>query len=111
MKRSQHKLRPDQVKAFAATARKVDAQESQEIQDHAREVFHRHEEIRALIDALRAVRRRQDLSLSDVARLSGISKPNLSRLENDMRAAPTLETLQRYARALGKTVHLCLAAA
>ena len=111
MKRSQDKLTADQIKAFSAVARKVDVEESREIKHQAREAFRQHEGLRILIDALKSVRLRRKLSLSDVARLSGISKPNLSRLENNVRSAPTLETLQRYASALGKKVRLQLAAA
>jgi transcriptional regulator with XRE-family HTH domain len=42
------------------------------------------------------------LSLADVAERSGIDKAALSRLENGVHDNPTVETLARYAAALGK---------
>lgn len=113
VKRSKRKLSPQRVKELAALARKVDVEEGAQIQEQAREAFRRHEEIRAVVEELKNERERQGLSLAEVARRCGISKPNLSRIENNWRATPKLETLQRYALAVGKVVklHLELAAA
>ena len=49
----------------------------------------------------RAVR---SISLTDLAERTGIDKGNLSRMENSMNANPTLETLQRIARAIGGSI-------
>jgi transcriptional regulator with XRE-family HTH domain len=65
--------------------------------------------VRSIVDALKARRQRRGLSLADLARLTGIAKPNLSRLENSIHSTPTLDTLERYARALGMTVRIELA--
>ena len=111
IKRSKRTLTREQVKAFAAAAQETDAEEIAQIQARGREIFRRHERIRTLIEALKAQRVSEGLSLAEIARRCGISKPNLSRLENNTRATPTLDTLERYARALGKTVHLELAEA
>jgi transcriptional regulator with XRE-family HTH domain len=59
------------------------------------------------------------MSVAAVARKTGIAKPNLSRLacgepsrtENSEHTAPTLDTLERYARAVGMTIQIELAAA
>ena len=51
---------------------------------------------------LKAERVRQGLSLSDIQERTGIDPPDLSRLENDAGANPTVTTLIRYAEALGK---------
>jgi hypothetical protein len=51
---------------------------------------------------LKAERLRQGLSLTDIEERSGIGRPNLSRLENEAEANPTVTTLTRYAEALGK---------
>jgi transcriptional regulator with XRE-family HTH domain len=59
--------------------------------------------------ALRAERERLGLSLSEVSELCGIEKGALSRLENGLNANPTLDTLRRYAQALGKAIGLRLA--
>jgi transcriptional regulator with XRE-family HTH domain len=47
-------------------------------------------------------RERLGLSLSDVAKLAGIDKAALSRLEIGLQVNPTINTLARYVRALGK---------
>jgi transcriptional regulator with XRE-family HTH domain len=49
------------------------------------------------------------LSLADIRERTGIDKSNLSRLENDAGANPTLDTLTRYAEAVGKKLEIVLA--
>ncbi len=51
---------------------------------------------------LRRERESLGLSLSDVAERAKIDKAALSRLENGQQLNPTVNTLARYARALGK---------
>jgi ribosome-binding protein aMBF1 (putative translation factor) len=53
---------------------------------------------------LRRERERLGLSLADVAERAKIDKAALSRLENGQQLNPTLNTLARYARALGKSL-------
>ena len=45
-------------------------------------------------------------SASPFSPKNGYRQLNLSRLENSPHATPTLDTLDRYARALGMTVHV-----
>ncbi len=52
--------------------------------------------------ALKAERERRGLSLSDVSKRSGIDPAAISRLENGKQANPTIDTILRYADALGK---------
>ncbi len=52
---------------------------------------------------IRGLRERRGFSVTRLAELSGMKRPNLSRLENG-RHAPSLETLERVADALGATV-------
>jgi transcriptional regulator with XRE-family HTH domain len=59
-------------------------------------------QLRVLMHALKTARERQGLSLADVARQSGIDKGALSRLETGAQTNPTIDTLWRYAYALGK---------
>jgi DNA-binding XRE family transcriptional regulator len=54
--------------------------------------------------SLRGERERLGLSLADVAKLAGIDKAALSRLENGLQPNPTVNTLARYVRALGKSL-------
>ena len=53
---------------------------------------------------LRAEREKQGLSQSEVARRAGMDEPALSRIETGKNPNPTLDTLTRIAKALGKNV-------
>jgi transcriptional regulator with XRE-family HTH domain len=57
---------------------------------------------------LKAARERRGLSLTDVAEASGLERAMVSRLENGKIHNPTLETLDRYARAVGLRVAMRL---
>jgi DNA-binding XRE family transcriptional regulator len=59
-------------------------------------------ELRLALAELKRAREAAGLSLADVAERSGIDKAALSRLENGVHDNPTVETLMRYAAALGK---------
>jgi hypothetical protein len=48
------------------------------------------------------------LSLADIRQRTGIEKGNLSRLENAMNPNPTIDTLSRYADAVGKEIVIAL---
>jgi ribosome-binding protein aMBF1 (putative translation factor) len=57
-----------------------------------------------LLSALRALRKEREsrgLSLAMIADRSGIDKAALSRLENGLQTNPTVDTLYRYASAVG----------
>ncbi len=54
------------------------------------------------IESLRQSREAAGLTLTDVAERSGVDKASLSRLENGFCPNPTVNTLARYARAIGK---------
>ena len=58
-------------------------------------------ELRALMVRLRGVRERLGLSLTDLSERTGLTRAAISRLENGWNLNPTLETLYRYAEALG----------
>lgn len=58
---------------------------------------------------LKAERIGQGLSLADIQERTGIERPNLSKLENEAEANPTIATLMRYADALGKRLMIVLA--
>jgi transcriptional regulator with XRE-family HTH domain len=61
----------------------------------------------ALLKATAAVRRAREargLSLTEVARRSGLPLPTLSRLESGKNPRPTFETLARYAAGVGLEV-------
>ncbi len=62
------------------------------------------DELEPLGQRVRALRQGQKLSLSEVARLSGVSKGYLSQVERSPTARPSAATLFAIARALGTTV-------
>lgn len=111
IRHSKNKLTARKIKNLKALVRKIDANEATAIRARGRAAFARNEQLYSIVQALKARRLSQNMSLAALARKTGIAKPNLSRLENSPHAAPTLDTLERYARALGLTLHIELAAA
>ena len=57
-----------------------------------------------LMAALKQERERQKLTMAQLSALTGIDQAALSRLENGKNSNPTLETMNRIAAALGKTI-------
>lgn len=64
--------------------------------------------MRETMKHLRAARIAKGLTLRQLEQQTGIARSNLSRLENDSEPNPTIETLSRYAEALGKTLQITL---
>jgi DNA-binding XRE family transcriptional regulator len=58
------------------------------------------------VDALRRERERRGLSLTDMAKRSGLTRAMVSKLESGRNPNPTLDTLARYALALDMQVKL-----
>jgi len=86
--------------------------EKPEIIARGRELKRRREEslakLRDVFRALRAVRQAQGLSLSDMQARTGMSRETISKLENIRGTNPTVDTIERYAEALGQRVVLTL---
>ena len=61
-------------------------------------------ELRAMLGTLKKYRERQGLSLTDVANRSGMDRAAISRLENGVYLNPTVDTLYRYAQAVGADI-------
>jgi len=59
-------------------------------------------ELRQTLLRLKSLREAAGLSLADVSERTGIDRAALSRLENGITPNPTINTLTRYAEALGK---------
>ena len=58
----------------------------------------------AMLAALRKHREAKGLSLADVARRCGMDRSAISRLENGVYLNPTLDTIYRYAAAIGAEI-------
>jgi DNA-binding XRE family transcriptional regulator len=61
-------------------------------------------ELLALMMQLKRERERRNLSLTDLSEHSGLTRSAISRLENGWNTNPTLDTIFRYAMALGMHV-------
>lgn len=60
--------------------------------------------LKRVLQALKDEREKQGLSLADVNERTGIDRGSLSKLENDQDPNVTMNTLLRYADAIGKTL-------
>src|SRR5205807_2275675 len=60
------------------------------------------DQLHRLLMQLKAAREEKGLSLSDLTELTGMDRSALSKLETGQRANPTVDTLRRYAEAVGK---------
>lgn len=67
------------------------------------------DELASVFSELRRIREQQGLSLADLHARTGIDRSTLSKLENGQRANFTLDTVVRYADAVGKQVMFALA--
>lgn len=101
-------LTPDE----AARYRRVREQVNEELP----ELIARHHERLASLDdlhellrQLKAAREAKGLSLANLTELTGMDRSALSKLETGQRANPTVETLVRYAEAVGKRLVVSLA--
>ena len=61
-------------------------------------------DLRAMLASLKKHRERQGLSLADVADRTGMDRAAVSRLENGVYVNPTVDTLYRYAEAIGAEI-------
>ena len=102
------RLTPDE----AAKYNKVREQITQELPD----LVARHHERMAALDQLdellaqlKAAREAKGLSLADITEITGMDRSALSKLETGQRPNPTVETLVRYAEAVGKRLVVTLA--
>ena len=66
------------------------------------------DEVQELIKQRKAAREAKGLSLADLTDLTGMDRSALSKLETGQRANPTVETLVRYAEAVGKRLVVSL---
>ena len=83
-------------------------QEKAELMARGRRAKARRIMLREAVAALKTTREALGLSLADIKASTGIEKSNLSRLENDPLANPTIDTLCRYAEAVGKEIVITL---
>ena len=79
-------------------------------------LIERHEErmtvvdqLQELLNQLKAAHEQKGMSLADVTELTGMDRSAVSKLETGQRSNPTIDTLARYAEAVGKRLVVSLA--
>ncbi len=89
--------------------RELIAAEIPEIKKELHALRHgRYAKVQEAITMLRAERELRGLSLTEISDRTGISKSAISKLENNEDANPTINTLSRYADALGMILSVSL---
>lgn len=75
-----------------------------------RELLSERRELGAIVRELKAIREQLNVSLTELAQRTGMTIGNLSRLENMDGPNPTIETLRRYAAAIGRRIEIAVVA-
>jgi DNA-binding XRE family transcriptional regulator len=101
------RLLPEEAAKYNAIREQV-AQELPDLVTRHHERMATLDQLSVLFEQLKAAREAKGLSLSDVTELTGMDRSALSKLETGQRANPTVETLVRYAEAVGKRLVVSL---
>ena len=101
------KLTPQEVVKYKAIRERI-AEELPDLITRHHERMASLDQLHELLMQLRAAREARGLSLSDLTELTGMDRSALSKLETGQRANPTVETLVRYAEAVGKRLVVSL---
>jgi len=106
--RSVNKALTEEERVHHRAIREQVEQEKAVLIARGRRVKARHTRLREAVAALKTTREALGLSLADIKATTGIEKSNLSRLEHDSLANPTIDALCRYAEAVGKEMVITL---
>ena len=101
------RLSPEEAAKYEAVREQVRAELPDLIARH-HERMAALDQLDELLRQLKAAREAKGLSLSDLTELTGMDASALSKLETGQRANPTVETLVRYAEAVGKRLVVSL---
>jgi DNA-binding Xre family transcriptional regulator len=75
-----------------------------------RELLAERRELGTIVSELKSIREHLNISLTELAKRTGMTVGNLSRLESMEGPNPTIETLRRYARAIGHRIEIAVVA-
>jgi DNA-binding Xre family transcriptional regulator len=75
-----------------------------------RELLVERHELGDIVSELKVIREGLNVSLTELASRTGMTVGNLSRLENMDGPNPTIETLRRYAQAIGHRIEIAVVA-
>lgn len=111
-KRIRLPLSAEKLRELRQVRETIDREEKPELLAKARSIRRQHEatqeELARAAELLKDERLAQGLSLADIHERSGISRAALCRLENLVESNPTIDTLDRIAKALGKQLVIAL---
>ena len=102
------RLTPEEAATYKAVREQV-AEELPDLTARHHERIATLDRLQEVISQLKVAREAKGLSLADVTELTGMDRSALSKLETGQRANPTVETLVRYAEAVGKRLVVSLA--
>jgi DNA-binding XRE family transcriptional regulator len=102
------RLTPDEAAKYKAVRKQVAAELPELVARH-HERMASLDQLDQLFAQLKAARESKGLSLSDLTELTGMDRSAISKLETGGRPNPTVETLFRYAEAVGKRIMVSLA--
>jgi DNA-binding XRE family transcriptional regulator len=101
------RLTPEEAAKYKAV-RELVAEELPELVARHQERMAVLDELQGLLGQLKAAREAKGLSLADLTERTGMDRSALSKLETGQRPNPTVETLVRYAEAVGKRLVVSL---
>jgi DNA-binding XRE family transcriptional regulator len=102
------RLTPEEAAKYNAVREQV-AEELPDLIARHHERMAALEQLEGLFAQLKAAREAKGLSLADLTDLTGMDRSALSKLETGQRPNPTIDTLVRYAEAVGKRLVVSLA--
>jgi DNA-binding XRE family transcriptional regulator len=102
------RLTADEVAKYRKVREQIERELPELISRHHDRIAAR-EQLAHILGELKAARESKGLSLADLTRLTGMDRSALSKLENGQRSNPTMETLVRYAEAVGKRLIVTVA--
>ena len=102
------RLTPDEAGKYAKVRREV-AEELPELVARHHDRMASLDQLQDLLIQLKGAREAKGLSLAEMTELTGMDRSALSKLETGQRVNPTVETLVRYAEAVGKRLVVSLA--
>ena len=105
---NKQRLTPQQAAKYREIRRQVAAELPELIGRHYQRAAAL-DQLDELLKQLKAARQKRGLSLANLADLTGMDRSALSKLETGRRCNPTVETLVRYADAVGKRLAVSLA--
>ena len=101
------RLTPEEASKYKAVREQV-AEELPDLVARHHERMAALDQLHELLAQLKAAREAKGLSFADLTDLTGMDRSALSKLETGQRANPTVETLVRYAEAVGKRLVVSL---